>query len=198
VEDEAVALTPSTMLALGTCAPDFQLPDACSGRMVARDDFADAPALLVAILCNHCPYVRHIADELARFGREYERSGLAMVAISANDAETHPDDAPEKMAEEARRRGYGFPYLYDATQEVAKAFRAACTPEFYLFDSSRRLVYRGQFDDSRPGNRTKVTGRDLRAAVDAVLAGRAVSAEQKPSVGCNVKWKPGNEPAWAQ
>lgn len=193
-----MALTPSTMLALGTRAPDFRLPDACSGRMVARDDFADAPALLVAILCNHCPYVRHIADALARFGRDYERSGLAMVAISANDVETHPDDAPGKMAEEARRRGYGFPYLYDATQEVAKAFRAACTPEFYLFDSSRRLVYRGQFDDSRPGNRKQVTGRDLRAAVDAVLAGRAVSAEQKPSVGCNVKWKRGSEPAWAQ
>jgi peroxiredoxin len=193
-----VALTPSTMLELGTPAPDFRLPDARSGRKVARDDFAGAPALLVAILCNHCPYVRHIADEIARFGRDYERSGLAMIAISANDAATHPDDAPERMAEEAKRRGYVFPYLYDATQEVAKAFRAACTPEFYLFDGARRLVYRGQFDDSRPGNRTQPSGRDLRAAVDAALAGLTISAPQKPSVGCNVKWKPGHEPAWAR
>lgn len=192
-----MALTPSTMLALGTPAPYFRLPDVRSGRQRARDDFADAPALLVAIVCNHCPYVRHIADALARFGRDYEHSGLAMVAISANDVATHPDDAPDRMAEEAKRRGYVFPYLYDATQEVAKAFRAACTPEFYLFDAERRLRYRGQFDDSRPGNRIPVTGRDLRAAVDALLSGRPVSAEQKPSVGCNVKWKRGNEPDWA-
>jgi len=193
-----MALTPSTMLPLGTRATDFRLPDARSGRVVARGDFADSPALLVAILCNHCPYVRHVADELARFARDYQHKGLAIVGISSNDVSTHPADAPDKMAEEARQRGYVFPYLYDATQEVAQAFRAACTPEFYLFDAARRLVYRGQFDDSRPGDRTPVTGRDLRAAVDALLAGQPVPAEQKPSVGCSIKWKPGHEPAWAR
>jgi peroxiredoxin len=192
-----MALTPSTMLALGTPAPDFHLPDP-DGRVVSRDDFADAPALLVAFICNHCPYVKHIREELARFGRDHRDSGLAMVAISANDVSTHPDDSPAKMAEEAKRVGYVFPYLYDETQAVAKAFRAACTPEFYLFDAERRLVYRGQFDPSRPGNGFPVTGADLRAAVDAVLAGRKVSAEQRPSIGCNIKWKPGNEPDYAR
>lgn len=185
------------MLELGTPAPDFRLTDTRSGAVIARDDFAAASALLVAFLCNHCPYVRHIADELARFGRDYAESGLAFVAISANDAESHPEDAPARMTEEAKRRGYVFPYLFDPTQEVAKAYRAACTPEFYLFDAARRLVYRGQFDDSRPGNRAPITGRDLRAAVDALLAGQPVPAEQRPSVGCNIKWKPGRAPAWA-
>jgi peroxiredoxin len=192
-----MALTPSTMLPLGTEAPDFRLQDT-SGREVTRDDFADAPALLVAFICNHCPYVKHIREGLAGFARDYRDSGLAMVAISANDVDTHPQDGPAEMAAEARQAGYVFPYLYDETQSVAKAYHAACTPEFYLFDGDRRLVYRGQFDDSRPGNDVPVTGRDLRAAVDAVLAGRPVPPEQKPSVGCNIKWKPGNEPAWAR
>jgi peroxiredoxin len=188
-----MALTPSTMLPLGTPLPAFRLPDP-SGKLVASDDFAGAPALLVMILCNHCPYVKHVADGIARFARDYAPKGLAMVAICANDAAKYPDDAPARMAEEAQRRGYVFPYLYDESQAVAKAFRAACTPEFYLFDRERRLAYRGQLDDSRPGNRVPVTGADLRAAADAVLAGRPPPADQKPSVGCNVKWKPGHEP----
>ena len=191
-----MSLTPSTMLPLGTEAPDFRLPDP-SGRAVARDDFADAPALLVAFLCNHCPYVKHIRAGLAAFAREYAARGLAMVAINANDVATHPEDAPPKMAEEAKRAGYVFPYLYDESQAVAKAYRAACTPDFFLFDRARRLVYRGQFDASRPGNAVPVTGRDLRAAADAVLAGRAVAGEQAPSIGCNIKWKPGQEPDYA-
>jgi peroxiredoxin len=188
-----MALTPSTMLPLGTPLPAFRLPDP-QGKLVASDDFAGAPALLVMILCNHCPYVKHVADGIARFARDYAPKGLAMLAISANDVANHPEDAPARMAEEAKRRGYPFPYLYDETQEVAKSFRAACTPEFYLFDRERRLAYRGQLDASRPGNRVPVTGSDLRAAADAVLAGRPAPADQKPSVGCNVKWKPGNEP----
>jgi peroxiredoxin len=190
-----VALTPSTMLPLGTPAPDFRLPDP-SGRIVARDDFADAPTLLVAFLCNHCPYVKHIQAGFAAFAKEYAERGLAIVAINANDYHAYPDDAPARMAEEAARAGYVFPYLIDETQEVAKAFRAACTPDFFLFDANRRLAYRGQFDDSRPGNRIPVTGRDLRAAADAVLAGRPAPADQKPSIGCNIKWKPGNAPEW--
>ena len=188
-----MSLTPSTMLPLGTAAPDFRLPDP-SGRAVARDDFAGAPALLVAFLCNHCPYVKHIRDGFAAFARDYAARGLAIVAINANDVASHPEDAPPKMAEEAKRAGYVFPYLYDESQAVAKAYRAACTPDFFLFDRARRLAYRGQFDASRPGNRTPVTGRDLRAAADAVLAGRPVPGEQTPSIGCNIKWKPGAEP----
>jgi len=188
-----MALTPSTMLPLGTPLPAFRLPDP-SGRIVSSDDFAGAPALLVMILCNHCPYVKHVADGIARFAREYAPKGLAMVAINANDAAKYPDDAPAKMAEEAKRRGYEFPYLYDESQAVAKAFRAACTPEFYLFDREGRLAYRGRFDGSTPGNSVPVTGAELRAAADAVLAGRPASGEQRPSVGCNVKWRPGNEP----
>ena len=188
-----MALTPSTMLPIGTPLPAFRLPDP-DGKLVSSDDFAGAPALLVMILCNHCPYVKHVADGVARFAREYAAKGLAMVAINANDVAKYPEDAPARMAEEAARRGYAFPYLYDETQAVAKAFRAACTPEFYLFDRERRLAYRGQFDGSRPGNRVPVTGDDLRAAADAVLAGRPAPADQKPSIGCNVKWKPGGEP----
>ena len=191
-----MALTPSTMLPLGTPAPDFQLPDP-SGRRVARDDFAAAPALLVAFLCNHCPYVKHIQAGFAAFAKEYAARGLAIVAINSNDFEAYPEDAPARMAEEANRHGYVFPYLIDETQEVAKAHRAACTPDLFLFDAARRLAYRGQFDASRPGNRVPVTGADLRAAADAVLAGRPAPAEQAPSIGCNIKWKPGREPDYA-
>ena len=191
-----MALTPSTMLKLGTPLPPFRLPDP-QEKIVASDDFRDAPALLVAFLCNHCPYVKHIRQGLARFAKDYRGSGLAMVAINANDASSYPDDSPAKMAEEIAQAGYVFPYLYDESQEVAKAYRAACTPEFYLFDADRRLVYRGQFDESRPESGRPVTGADLRAAVDAVLAGRPVDPDQTPSVGCNIKWKPGNEPDYA-
>jgi peroxiredoxin len=188
-----MVLTPSTMLPLGTQLPPFRLHDP-SGKLVADADFAGAPGLLVAFLCNHCPYVQHIADGFAQFARDYTGKGLAVVAINANDVARYPADAPPKMAEEAKQRGYVFPYLYDETQAVAKAFRAACTPEFYLFDRARRLAYRGQFDASRPGNAQPVTGADLRAAADAVLAGRAPAPDQKPSIGCDIKWKPGNEP----
>jgi peroxiredoxin len=190
-----MAAVASTMLALGTAAPDFRLPDP-AGRLVARDDFAAAPGLLVMFICNHCPYVKHIRGGLADFAREYQDRGLAIVAINANDVATYPDDRPEKMAEEARAAGYVFPYLYDTTQAVAKAYRAACTPDFFLFDRRRRLVYRGQFDDSRPGSSQPVSGADLRGAVDAVLADRPVSSEQRPSIGCNIKWKPGAAPEY--
>ena len=187
----------STMLPLGTRAPDFRLPDP-SGRVWARDDFAGAPALLVMFLCNHCPYVRHIRDALASATREFQERGVAVVGINSNDIAAYPDDAPERMDEEARAVGYEFPYLVDQTQEVASAYRAACTPDFFVFDGGRRLVYRGQFDDSRPANRRNVTGADLRAAIDAVLTGRAITLEQQPSMGCNIKWKPGREPDWAR
>lgn len=190
-----MALAPSTMLELGTPAPPFALPDS-DGNPVSIDDFADAPALLVAFLCNHCPYVMHIKEGVARFARDYADRGLAMVAINANDVSRYPDDAPPRMAEDARRHGYVFPYLYDESQEVAKAYRAACTPEFYLFDADRRLAYRGRFDASRPGSEAPVTGADLRAAADAVLAGRPVPGDQTPSVGCSIKWKPGHEPEY--
>ena len=188
--------TPSTMLALGTEAPDFSLPEPATGRTVSLSDYDEATALLVVILSNHCPFVKHIADELARFGAEYQAKGVAMVGINANDVSTHPDDSPEKMVEEVERRGYTFPYLFDESQDVVKAYQAACTPEFFLFDGDRRLVYRGQFDASRPSLPVPVTGADLRAACDAVLAGQAPAEEQTPSVGCSIKWKAGNAPAW--
>jgi peroxiredoxin len=190
-----MTLTPSTMLPLGTPAPDFDLPDP-DGKRVARDDFEEAPGLLVIFLCNHCPYVRHIRHGLADFAREVQKRGLAVVGISSNDVEKYPDDSPEKMQEEAREVGYTFPYLYDEGQEVARAYRAACTPDFFLFDGDRKLVYRGRFDASRPGNDEPVTGADLRAAVDAVLEGRPVPEGQIPSAGCNIKWKAGNEPEY--
>ncbi|GIW94803.1 MAG: thioredoxin family protein [Pirellulaceae bacterium] len=188
--------TASTMLPLGTPAPDFSLPNVVDGRTVSLKDFADKPALLVIFMCNHCPFVKHLADALAAFAREYMPKGLAIVGINSNDAVAFPDDSPEKMVEEAQRRGYPFPYLYDETQEVAKAYRAACTPDFFLFDRQRKLVYRGQFDSSRPDSGIPVTGEDLRRAVDAVLSGQPVPAEQRPSIGCNIKWKPGNEPEY--
>ncbi|MFW6192207.1 MAG: thioredoxin family protein [Gemmatimonadota bacterium] len=184
---------PSTMAPLGMRAPDFELPDT-TGSTVALDDFEDAPALLVVFMCNHCPYVKHVQEELAAFAAKYAERGLAVVGINANDVERYPDDSPERMAEEKERVGYPFPYLYDETQDVARAYGAACTPDFFLFDADRELVYRGQFDDSRPGSSVPVTGEDLRAAADAVLAGERVPEDQVASVGCGIKWKPGNEP----
>jgi peroxiredoxin len=193
---EQMALTPSTMLPLGTTAPAFRLP-ATDGSMVSLEDFTEAKALLVIFMCNHCPFVKHIRQELARLGRDYQQKGVAVVGISANDAKTHPDDSPKAMAVEKETAGYTFPYLYDETQEVAKAYKAACTPDFYVFDRSRALAYRGQLDASRPGNPIPVTGKDLRAALDAVLAGQPVDPDQRPSIGCNIKWKAGNEPDYA-
>jgi peroxiredoxin len=191
-----MALTPSTMLALGSKAPDFRLPDV-DGTMVGLADFAAAPALLVMFICNHCPYVKHVRHELAKLGREYAARGTAVVAINANDAVAYPDDSPEAMAREKAAIGYTFPYLYDETQQVAHAYQAACTPDFFLFDGKGSLAYRGQLDGARPGNDIPVTGRDLRAALDAVLAGRAVATDQRPSMGCNIKWKSGNAPGHA-
>lgn len=181
------------MLPLGTPAPDFRLPDT-TGRTISLKDLKGKPALVVVFMCNHCPYVKHIRSGLAQLARDYLPRGLAMVGINSNDVANYPADSPAKMAEEAKAAGYLFPYLFDETQEVAKAYRAACTPDIYLFDQDQRLVYRGQLDDSRPGSSIPVTGKDLRAAIDAVLAKKEVSPQQKASIGCNIKWKPGNEP----
>jgi thiol-disulfide isomerase/thioredoxin len=186
--------TPSTMSPLGTSTPHFSLPEPSSGGMVSLVDFAGTPALLVMFLSNHCPFVKHIADQMADFGRDYGDKGLAIVAINANDVANYPDDSPERMAAEVSARGYTFPYLFDESQEVAKSFAAACTPDFFLFDADRKLVYRGQFDASRPGNDEPITGRNLRKACDAVLRGEIPSGEQVPSIGCNIKWKAGNAP----
>lgn len=188
-----MALTPSTMLALGTVAPGFSLPDT-GGETVSLSDHAGAPALLVMFLCRHCPYVKHIQEELAALVEEYQAKGVAVVGVCANDAAKYPSDSPAGMTEQAREAGFTFPYLFDETQAVAKAYRAACTPDFFLFDRQQKLVYRGQFDESRPGNGIPITGQDLRRALDSVLSGKPVPAEQKPSLGCNIKWKPGNEP----
>jgi peroxiredoxin len=187
--------TPSTMLPLGTVAPDFSLPDT-EQHLVSKGDFDEAPGLLVMFLCNHCPFVKHIRDSLAHLAAESGSRGLAIVAISSNDTAAFPEDSLEMMRQEAREAGYTFPYLYDETQDVAKAYRAACTPDFFLFDGQRRLIYRGQFDDSRPGNEVPVSGNDLAAAIDALIEKRPVSPQQKPSIGCNIKWKPGNEPEY--
>jgi peroxiredoxin len=188
-----MAAVNSTMLPLGTQCPDFQLPDTTE-KLVSRDDFHESPVLVVAFISNHCPFVKHIRHELAALGREYQERGVAMVAISANDVANYPDDSPGKMAEEVRNIGYTFPYLYDESQAVAQTFRAACTPDFYVFDRERKLAYRGQFDSSRPGNDQPINGSDLRAAVDALLAGNNPPEQQLPSIGCNIKWKAGNEP----
>jgi peroxiredoxin len=189
-----MVLTPSTMMPLGTSAPSFELPDTVSGRTIRLEDLSAKKVLVVVFSCNHCPYVKHIQDGLVRFGRDYAAKDAAVVAISANDPRTNPDDAPEKLGSEAKRLGYAFPVLFDESQQVAKAYRAACTPDFFVFDAHRKLVYRGQFDSARPGTEVPVTGADLRAAVDAVLAGKPVSSQQKASLGCNIKWRPGNEP----
>jgi len=187
--------TASTMLELGTAAPEFTLPDT-TGTSVSLSDYGGAPALVVAFICNHCPFVVHIREALAEFGREYQERGVAIVAINSNDVATHPDDSPEKMAEELDSAGYTFAYLYDESQSVAQAYRAACTPDFFVFDGDQRLVYRGQFDESRPESGIPVTGSDLRSACDAVLSGQAVVEEQRPSLGCNIKWREGNSPAY--
>lgn len=190
--------TASTMLELGTKAPDFNLPDTVSGRTISLDTFADKKALLIMFICQHCPFVQHVQSELARIGKDYMEQGLGIIAISSNSVETHPDDAPEKLKAMAEAQGFNFPFCYDETQAVAKAYTAACTPDFFLFDSTRALVYRGQLDDSRPGNDQPVNGKDLRAAIEKVLADEPIGPEQEPSIGCNIKWAPGNEPPYFQ
>ncbi|MEL6543547.1 MAG: thioredoxin family protein [Myxococcota bacterium] len=191
-----MARTPSTMLELGTALPDFSLLDTRSGTHTGPSDQPDAKAVVVMFICNHCPYVVRIREGLAALGRDYAAKDVAIYAISSNDVANYPDDSPEKMTVEAKTHGYTFPYLFDADQSVAKAFHAACTPEFYVFDRTRALVYRGQFDGARPGNAEPVTGESVRAALDATLNGTPVSDEQRPSVGCNIKWQPGNAPSY--
>ena len=188
----------SVMLPLGTRAPAFALPDVVSGRTYSLDSFADKTALLVMFLCQHCPYVQHIQHGIAKLGQDYRDTGLGIIGISSNDPAQYPDDAPDRLKEMASRLDFTFPFCFDETQKVAKTYRAACTPDFYLFDREQRLVYRGQFDDSRPGNNKPVTGRELRTAIEAGLAGKPVAANQKASIGCSIKWKPGNEPAYIQ
>jgi peroxiredoxin len=191
-----MALTPSTMLPLGVLAADFHLLDVVSGKTISRSDFAGKEALLVIFLSRHCPYVQHIKYELAKLGQDYSYKNVGIVAISPNDVNSHPDDAPTLLKAFAEELNFSFPLCYDETQQTAKDFFAACTPDFFLFDADQRLVYRGQLDDSRPKSEIPVTGKDLRSAIDAVLADRDVKSEQKPSIGCNIKWKPGNEPAY--
>jgi peroxiredoxin len=191
-----MALTESTMLSLGTKAPDFQLPDVVWDKTITLETFADQEALLVMFICQHCPFVKHVKYELAKLGRDYANSNLGIIAISANDVVNYPDDAPDKLKMMAQELGFTFPLCYDESQATAKAYTAACTPDFFLFEASRKLVYRGQLDDSRPGNNIAVTGKDLRAAIDALLAGKTISPVQKPSIGCNIKWKRGNEPGY--
>lgn len=188
----------SNLVPLGTPAPDFDLPDYSGltdlGRRLSLSDFADSPVLVVMFICNHCPFVHHVLEEISRFGRDMAGKGFAVVAINPNDVERYPDDRPEKMTELSREHGFTFPYLFDETQEVAKAYGAACTPDFFVYDPARRLAYRGQLDDSRPKTDEPVTGADLRRAVDFVLMGQPAPEPHKPSIGCSIKWKPGNEP----
>jgi len=189
-----MSLTPSTMLPLGTQAPDFKLPDVVSGRPVSLNDFKNKKGLLVMFICQHCPYVQHIKQELTRLGKDYASKDMALIAISSNDADNYPDDSPAELKKFVKAEGFVFPFLYDESQEVAKRYTAACTPDLFLFNRKRELIYRGQLDDSRPGNGKPVTGKDLRAAMDAVLADKPVTPDQHPATGCNIKWKKGNEP----
>lgn len=191
-----MVLTPSTMLSLGTQAPAFQLKDVTSGNPVSLDTFSDAKALLVMVICRHCPFVKHVQQELAQIGKDYQNQPLGIIAISANDAEKYPADAPDSLKEMAQELGFTFPLCFDEDQSVSKAYTAACTPDFFVFDGDRKLAYRGQLDDSRPGNDKLVTGKDLRNALDAILAGKPVATDQQPSIGCNIKWIPGNEPVY--
>lgn len=184
-----MALTPSNMLPLGTPAPDFELLDTASGRTLSLLELKSGVATVLMFICNHCPYVKHVNPELVRLAHDYQSKGVVFIAISSNDAENYPDDAPVRMKETAQRLGYPFPYLYDEAQSVARAYQAACTPDFYVFDGDLKLVYRGRLDGSTPGNEIPLTGHDLRAALEAVLGGRAISTDQKPSMGCNIKWK---------
>lgn len=188
-----MALTPSTMLPLGTTAPNFQLPDVVSGKTISLDTFAGKQALLVMFICRHCPFVKHVQVELAKIGQDYVNANVGIVAISANDADNYPDDAPDQLKQLASELGFTFLFCYDESQQTAKAYTAACTPDFFLFDGDRQLVYRGQLDDSRPSNNKPVTGQDLRSALNAVLASQPVNLDQKPSIGCNIKWKPGSK-----
>lgn len=188
--------TSSTMLSLGTIAPDFSLPDVVSGRTISLNDFQEKKALLVMFICHHCPYVQHVKKELAQIGKDYQDKSLGIIAISTNNIVDHPDDSPENLKEMAIEEGLTFPFCYDETQAVAKAYKAACTPDFFLFDADRKLAYRGQLDDSRPGNYIPVTGKDIRNAIDALLTDKPINSDQKPSLGCNIKWKEGNEPEY--
>ena len=192
-----MALTPSTMLPLGTKAPDFQLVDVVSQEIISLSNFSEQKGLLVIFLCCHCPFVKHIETEIAKLSHDYLVKGIGIIAISVNDIDKYPDDRPESLKNMAERLGFNFPVCYDQTQNIAKVYQAACTPDFFLFDQQLELVYRGQLDDSRPGNQLPVTGKDLRTALNALIEGQAIITEQKPSIGCNIKWKPGNEPNYA-
>jgi peroxiredoxin len=193
-----MALTASTMLELNTKAPEFHLPDVVSGKTISLDTFAGKKALLVMFICRHCPFVKHIQTELAQLGKDYKEQNLAIVAISANNADQYPEDAPDKLKEMVEELEFTFPFCYDETQETAKAYTAACTPDFFLFNAERNLVYRGQLDDSRPSNGIPVTGKHLRLAIETLLADHPITQEQKPSIGCNIKWKPGNAPSYSR